>query len=92
VIGGGTASSVLQAVGRDALINGVLTAAQLPIVAHNMAENGEHLTVGEAAGNRSRGAVLGGVLGGTVHLGATHVPPALFKVMPESVQRAGRAG
>jgi hypothetical protein len=37
---------VVQAVGRDALINGVLTAGQLPLQAHNMAENGEHLTAG----------------------------------------------
>jgi hypothetical protein len=92
LIGGGSASTLLQAVGRDALINGVLTAAQQPHLAHNMAESGEHLTAGEVVTNVVAGTVLGGVLGGTIHLGATHVPPALFKVMPESVQKrwAGR--
>jgi predicted kinase len=92
LIGGGTAKTMLQAVGRDALINGVLAAGQQPILATNMAEGGEHLTFGEAATNIISGAVLGGVLGGTIHLGATHIPPALFKVMPETVQRrwAGR--
>jgi hypothetical protein len=87
VLGGGGATSTLQAIGRDALINGILTAGQLPIAAHNMAENDEHMTAGEAVGQVVEGAAIGGVFGGAVHLASAHVPPALFKVMPESVQR-----
>jgi hypothetical protein len=40
---------LLQAVGRDALINGALAIGQLPQVASNMAENDEHLTAGDAS-------------------------------------------
>lgn len=86
IAGGGAARTVVQAVARDALINGVLAAAALPATAHNMAENDEHLTVGEAVGNVASAAAFGAVVGGTVHV-AARVPPALFKVMPESVQR-----
>lgn len=86
-IGGGTASSIVQAAGRDALINGVLTAGQLPMVAHNMAENGEELTAGGALVQVVEGATIGAAFGGAVHLGSTHVPPLVFRAMPESVQR-----
>lgn len=87
LLGGGTATTLLQATARDALINGVLAAAQLPATAHNMAENDEHLTAGEAVGNVLASAAFGAVVGGTVHTIAPHVAPALFKIMPESVQR-----
>jgi predicted kinase len=87
VLGGGTASSVLQAAGRDALINGVLSLAEQPIVEHNMAENNEHLTVGDVVSNVASSAAFGAAVGTTVHVSVAHVPPALFKIMPESVQR-----
>jgi hypothetical protein len=86
VLGGGTASSVVQAAGRDALINGVLAAAEQPIVAHNMAENDEHLTAGDVVSNVASSAAFGAAFGAVVHGVATHVPPALFHIMPESVQ------
>jgi hypothetical protein len=85
-IGGGTASTVVQAIGRDALINGILTAGQLPVEARNMAENGEELTAGDAAGQVIGGAIVGGAFGGAVHLGTEHLPPLIFKAMPESIQ------
>lgn len=92
VLGGGTASSVLQAAGRDALINGILTLGEQPIVEHNMAENNEHLTVGDVVSNVASSAAFGAAVGSTVHVTVAHVPPALFKIMPESVQQrwAGR--
>jgi hypothetical protein len=83
---------VLQAVGRDALINGVLTAAQQPIVAHNMAENGEQLGLGEAAGNVVAGTVLGGVLGGTIHLARRISRRRCSRSCPKASSAVGRAG
>jgi hypothetical protein len=85
-IGGGE-GTLLRVVARDALVNGVLEAAQLPSAAHNLDELGEHLSVGGAIEDVLSAGVFGGFLGGTMHLAGEHVPPALFKVMPESVQQ-----
>jgi hypothetical protein len=50
-------------------------------------ELGEHMTAGDAVGDVVTAGVFGGLLGGGFHIAGEHVPPALFKVMPESVQR-----
>lgn len=95
VLGGGTATGVLQAVGRDALINGLFATVYAPAdIYRSVAEDHEPLTtaLGNAATNVVSAATIGAAFGATIHLATAHVPPALFKVMPESVQTrwAGR--
>jgi hypothetical protein len=89
---GGTASSLVQAAGRDALINGVLSSSQ---TLANIAEGREHpgsfgAGVEDVLVSGAEGAAAGALLGATAHTVATHVAPMLtenlFKVLPETVQ------
>jgi hypothetical protein len=84
---GGGGKTLVQTVGREALVNGILEALQLPTAAKNLDELGEHLTAGEAVSDVVTAGVFGGAFGGVLHVAGAHVPPLLFKAMPESVQR-----
>jgi hypothetical protein len=84
---GGGGKTLVQTVGREALVNGIIEALQLPTAAKNLDELGEHLTAGEAVSDVVTAGVFGGAFGGVLHVAGAHVPPLLFKAMPESVQR-----
>jgi hypothetical protein len=64
---GGGGKTVLQVLARETLLNGAIEALQLPFVAHNRKEVGEHLTVGEAAADVATAGVAGGVLETAAH-------------------------
>lgn len=84
---GGGGKTLVQTVGREALVNGLVEALSLPSAAHNLDELGEHLTAGEAVKDVGTAAAFGGLFGGTLHLAGAHLPPAVFAIMPDSVQR-----
>jgi hypothetical protein len=79
---GGGGTGALQTAARDALVFGVLEAANQPQVAANRAELGEKLTLGEAATNTVTAGVGGAVFGAALKgvgagLKATGIPQAV---------------
>jgi hypothetical protein len=80
---GGGGKTLLQVVGREALVNGAIAAAALPGEARNRDDRGEApLTFGEGAAQVAGGALLGSVIGAGVHgagkaLEATGLPQKL---------------
>ncbi len=65
----GTVRSVGGAVLRETIANAGTEAVEQPLVAHERAQRGETLTLGEAATNIATAGAIGGVFGGGLHLG-----------------------
>lgn len=84
---GGSGKTILGVIAREALINGTLTAAQLPNEAKTRAARGEApLTAREAVTEVAGGALGGAVLGSAFHgagkaIGATGLPEAVSRVV-----------
>lgn len=83
---GGGGKTVLGVFAREALVNGVIEAAEQPLVAKNRAVVGEHLTAGEAATNIATAGAGAGTLGVLFHVGgkalnATGLPQKLGAVV-----------
>jgi hypothetical protein len=65
---GGGGKTLVGIAAREALTQGILELGQQPLVAHNRAEIGEHLTIGEALTNSATAAAGGAVLGPALHV------------------------
>lgn len=66
---GGGGKTLVQVIAREALVNGLSEALQIPFVRQNRAELGEELTTGESIEMIGTAAVAGGALGGGLHAG-----------------------
>lgn len=66
---GGGGKTILQTMAREALVNGLTEAAELPFTAHNRARLGETMTAGDMAADVGMAALGGAVLPGLLHVG-----------------------
>lgn len=89
---GGGGKTLLQTMGREALVNGLTEAAELPLVAHHRAQLGEDMTPLDMAADVGMAAVGGAVLPGVLH-GAGKAASAAGKAIAgsDAGQAVGRA-
>ena len=89
---GGGGKTLLQTMGREALVNGLTETAQLPFTAHNRAQFGEDMTPIDMAADVGIAALGGAVLPGVLH-GAGKAASATSKAIAgsDTGQAVGRA-
>jgi hypothetical protein len=65
---GGGGKTILQTMGREALVNSLTEAAELPVISRNRAEMGEHMSVGDMVTDVGTAAIGGALLPGGLHV------------------------